>query len=152
MKLRVEVDQNLPEDEVIIRCRELNETVLALQRKISVQLQQDISLIGVWQNTEYYLHPADILFFETESKVVFAHTAENLFETEYKLYELEEELPGYFMRISKSAIVNLNHIYSIAKNVTGASAIEFVHSHKRIYVSRMYYKALKERMAERRRG
>lgn len=32
------------------------------------------------------------------------HTAVDIYETDYKLYELEQLLPGYFMRISKSAI------------------------------------------------
>lgn len=93
----------------------------------------------------------EILFFETESKLVYAHTRDNVLETEYKLYELEELLPGFFMRISKSAIVNLNHIYSIARNLTSSSVVEFAQSHKQVYVSRNYYKALVERLAEKRR-
>ena len=31
----------------------------------------------------------EIIFFETESKEVRAHTRNDMFETEYKLYELE---------------------------------------------------------------
>ena len=44
--------------------------------------------------------------FETEEKVVYAHTKDDMFQVKYRLYELEEILPGYFMRISKSTILN----------------------------------------------
>ena len=50
------------------------------------------------------------------------------------------------MRISKSCIVNLDYIYSITRNLTASSVVEFVGSSKRILVSRSYYKALMERL------
>ena len=101
--------------------------------------------------TSYYVPLKEILFFETEGKSVRAHTAEKMYEADHKLYQLEESLPGYFMRISKSAIVNLNGIYSITRNLTAASAVEFYGTIKKVYVSRSYYKALIERMGEKRK-
>lgn len=83
--------------------------------------------------------------------MINAHTAEKLYVTDYKLYELEESLPGNFMRISKSAIVNLDHIYSITRNLTASSLVEFYGTLKKVYVSRNYYKALVERLGEKRR-
>ena len=74
-----------------------------------------------------------------------------MLETGYKLYQLEELLPNAFLRISKSAIVNLNQVYSITRNLTASSLVEFMHSHKRVYVSRNYYKMLVERLAEKRK-
>lgn len=85
-------------------------------------------------------------FFETENKTVQAHTRTEMYQTERKLYELEEELPGSFMRISKSSIVNLRQIYAITKNLAGASRIEFAGCHKCVYVSRSFYRALSERL------
>jgi len=84
--------------------------------------------------------------------VVTAHTTEKMYESSYRLYELEEILPGYFMRISKSTIVNLKQIYSITRNLTASSAVEFCGSNKKVYVSRIFYKALIERMSEKRRS
>ena len=96
--------------------------------------------------------PAEqIVFFETENKQVFAHTKTDMYETEYKLYELEELLSKDFMRVSKSTIVNLKHIFSITKNIASSSVVEFRDSHKRVYVSRNYYKALIEQLDERRK-
>ncbi len=151
MKVRIEIEEELQEDEVVIRCSRMDEQIINIQAAILEQTRgkQQISLKN--GDTEYYLPLEDILFFETENKTVFAHTREKMLETEYKLYELEELLPGSFMRISKSAIVNLDPIYSITRNLTASSVVEFVHSHKQIYVSRNYYKPLVERLAEKRK-
>lgn len=67
-----------------------------------------------------------------------------------KLFELEEILPRKFVRVSKSAIVNVKHIYSVERNITSASLICFAGTHKQLYASRSYYKLLKLRLGERR--
>ena len=94
----------------------------------------------------------DIYFFETEGREIRAHTADKLFVCPYKLYELEDLLPGCFMRISKSSIANMDHIYSITRNLTASSIVEFTGSNKHALVSRGYYKALTERLHERKLG
>lgn len=151
MKVRIEIEEELQEEEVVIRCSKMNEQILKIQVAIMEHAggKQHIALKN--GDTEYYLPLEEILFFETENKTVYAHTRDKMLETEYKLYELEELLPGSFMRISKSAIVNLEPIYSITHNLTASSVVEFVHSHKQIYVSRNYYKPLVERLAEKRK-
>ena len=101
-------------------------------------------------NTEYYLSLDEILFFETDNATINAHTKNDIYQTRYKLYELEEILPGSFMRISKSAIVNTGHIYSINRNLTASSVIAFEGTHKQVYVSRAYYKPLINKLQEKR--
>ena len=94
----------------------------------------------------------DIYFFETEGREIRAHTAEQIFMCGYRLYELEELLPGSFMRISKSTIANLDHIYSITRNLTASSEVEFAGSAKKALVSRSYYKPLVERLNSKKLG
>ena len=107
-------------------------------------------LICYKEDTEYYLSLDEILFFETEAKEVWVHTTDKMYQTRYKLYELEELLPGHFMRVSKSTILNTNRIYSITRNLTASSVVEFMGSHKQVYVSRYYYKPLKCKLEEKR--
>lgn len=151
MKVKVEIDENLEEDYVVIHCKRLNEQIMQVQNILADIGSQDKTILLHRENKEYYLPLDKILFFETENKEVQVHTKTEIYDVEYKLYELEELLPGYFMRISKSAIVNLNQIYSISRNLTASSLIEFVNCHKQVYVSRNYYKALVDRLAEKRR-
>ena len=152
MKVRIEIHEDLTEDEVVIRCARINESVLKLQNIVSDIGCNTKSLVLTRGETDYFVPQEQILFFETEGKTVSAHTADKMYETQYRLYELEEMLPGSFMRISKSTIVNLNRIYSITRNLTASSVIEFSDSIKKVYVSRNYYKALIERMGEKRRN
>lgn len=150
MKVTIEVDENLSEECVVIKCKELNDNIIKMQQALAEHTKSDMTMALHKTDKEYYMPLDKIIFFETENKEVRAHTREEIYETTYKLYELEELLPGYFMRISKSTIVNLNHIYSITKNIAASSVVEFGDSHKKVYVSRNYYKALVERLAEKR--
>lgn len=55
------------------------------------------------------------------------------------------------MRVSKSTILNTNHIYSITRRISSSSKIEFQNTHKQVYVSRYYYKPLKIKLLEKRK-
>lgn len=149
MKFRIEIEDGLKEEEIIIRCSGINQEIQRIQKAISDSITQQ--LLVYQGNTEFYLAPEEILFFETEGATVNAHTVENQYQVKYKLYELEKLLPSEFMRISKSTVVNVLLIYSITKNITGASAVEFRNTHKKVYVSRYYYKPLRDQLEEKRR-
>lgn len=152
MRVKIEIEEGLAEEEVIIKCGCLSESVINLQNYISKQGSSKRCLPLNNGDTEYYIPMEDIYFFETEGREIRAHTADKLFFCNYKLYELEELLPGNFMRISKSAIANLDHIYSITRNLTASSEVEFNRSNKKALVSRAYYKALTERLNIRKLG
>ena len=151
MKVVIELDEELDEECIVIKCRRLDDNIVSIQKLLTDEGNGERDILLYKGDKSYYVPLSKILFFETENKHIWAHTASDMFETEYKLYELEELLPGYFMRISKSTIVNLNHIYSITKNITSSSIIEFNECHKQVYVSRNYYKALIERLENKRK-
>ena len=73
-----------------------------------------------------------------------------MYKIKYKLYELEEILPGYFMRVSKSTILNMKKIYAMHKSISGPCLVEFENTHKQVYVSRRYYKLLRIKLEEKR--
>ena len=152
MKIRIEMEPELTEDEVVLRCRQLTPEIVRLQESIIEQCSHSSQFILYKEETEYYVSLDEILFFETEGGCVIAHTADEMYTARHKLYELEEILPGSFLRISKSSIVNCNKIYSVSRNLTAASRIEFHNTHKQIYVSRGYYKILKTKLEEKRLG
>jgi DNA-binding LytR/AlgR family response regulator len=59
-------------------------------------------------------------------------------------------LPGNFIRVSKSSILNSAKVRAIHKNITGASEVEFVGSNKKVFVSRNYFKVLMAKLEEKR--
>ena len=146
MKLKLEMVPEMEETEVIIKCANIDSDILRLQQVIDEFIHGKNSFVFYKEDTEFYFSVEEVLFFETEGNKVNAHTIDDVYTVKYKLFELEELLPGHFVRISKSGIVNANKIYSIQRNITSSSAIEFQGSHKQIFVSRSYYKVLKNKL------
>lgn len=150
MKIRMEIDESIAEDEVFIRCKELSEDIVSLQRQLSEVINQKMQLHVTKSDKEYFITLEEVLFFETADATVAVHTSDDIYSTKQKMYELEEILPGSFMRVSKSTIINTKKIRSIHKNITGASEVEFSKTMKKAYVSRMYIKALMNKLEEKR--
>lgn len=142
MKIKIEIDPTIEEPEVTIKCPALDDTVTNLQRVLSEAALQKNRITFRQGDSEYYFPVEKVLFFETTDNGIVAHTENDEFTVDYKLYELEELLPSYFMRIAKSTILNSRKVYSITRNLTASSKVEFEGSHKIVYVSRNYYKAL----------
>jgi len=147
LKLRIEVSDGTQEDEVIIRCGRVDETVEKLKEYV---LSLSSPGVEFYKGTQVYYFPVEeILFFETDGEQVYAHSANDAFKVKHRLYELEKILPRKFVRAAKGTIVNTARIHAINRNLTSASQIRFIGTHKHIYVSRHYYKSLKEKMDER---
>ena len=150
MKISIEIEEDLEEDAVLIRCRRVTKEISAIQKAVSEAASATQKFVFYKGNTEYYLMLDEILFFETDECGISAHTRADAYKINYKLYELEDILPGFFMRVSKSTILNTNHIYSINRNLTASSVVAFADTHKQVYVSRYYYKPLISKLEEKR--
>ncbi|MBQ8527414.1 MAG: LytTR family transcriptional regulator [Lachnospiraceae bacterium] len=150
MKIKIEIDENLTEEEIVIRGSSLTEEMTAVQKAVAEVLARKQTLTFYKNETEFYIPLEDILFFETDGGGISAHTASDVYTVKYKLYELEKVLPRNFIRVSKSTILNVSKIYSVERNLTASSVVEFAGSHKQVYVSRYYFKSLKISLEEKR--
>ena len=110
LKVKIEIDPEAPECEVTIRCGKVDEEVLRIQRLLTESPAQVAQISFFEEDSEYFLPLDAVLFFETDGGLIRAHTADDEFETKYKLYELEERLPSYYVRISKSTILNTHKL------------------------------------------
>jgi len=74
-----------------------------------------ITQVPVFANKRILIVPvADVLWFGVEYRLVYAHTGERAYMTNYTLRELEERLdPSVFFRSHKSSLVNLQHVKEI---------------------------------------
>lgn len=151
VKIIIEIVDTLAEDEVVIRCCRVDETVQNIQKYILEQSSPGTKITFYKENREFYFPLDEVLFFETEGEDIYAHTANDAYQIKYRLYELEQILPRHFVRAAKSTIVNITQVYSITRNITASSLINFTGSHKHVYVSRHYYQQLRERLSERSR-
>ena len=150
MKIRIEVIPEIGETEIVIQCREVDEAISKIQKAISDTTTRKQSFIFFKEEREYFFSLDEIVFFETADNQMHAHTGSDVFQVKYRLYELEEILPGNFMRVSKSTILNTDRIISITKNLASANTVSFTETHKQVFVSRYYYRALKDKLESRR--
>ena len=65
----------------------------------------------------------DIIVFSADEGLVYARTHDAEFLTDYTLKELEERTAGSFVRINRSAMVNLEYIDRIDSNGDGSATI-----------------------------
>ena len=113
MRLILKENKDLRETEVEIRYRTRDEEVESL---ISAVKDSCDKLVGFKDNGDSVLLGfSKILYFEAVDRFVFAYTTSEVLKIKHTLYELEDDLKGkLFVRISKSTIVNIKAIKSIA--------------------------------------
>ena len=143
MKITIETPIEGQEDEVIFRCANLDERLL----KIISSLKSDQgSLTGYADDCIVKLNPKDIFYFESVDNKVFAYSGKNVYEIRKKLYEIEEEfLNSDYMRISKSAIINISKIAYVKPILNGRFEAKLKNDEK-IIISRQYVNELKKRL------
>lgn len=66
---------------------------------------------------------AEIRRFSARDGLVYAHSGEGRHLTDYTLSELEERTSGVFVRVSRSALVHLEHIDGIVSNGDGSAML-----------------------------
>ena len=143
MKINLDIDGKYDDTEVIIRAPHLNndiERMVAMMRMIDMQ-------IAVRKDNETYLLDADkILYIEAVDRKTFVYTNSENYESELKLYELEQQLTERdFLRISKQTIVNLRKIKSLKTDVNRKIRITLQNG-EQIVVSRMYSDDLRRKL------
>ena len=143
MKIRI---QDLPEgeaEEIVIRCRGMDEHLLKLvyalragREKLTVSRQERL----------FRILPSAVYYFEAVDNRVFAYLEKEVYETKLKLYELEERLAGTdFFRASKSTVINLAKVESLSPAFNGRFEAAMKNGEKLI-VSRQYVPVLKEKL------
>ena len=100
MKVRIELDDRLADTELVIRVSRIDERIQKIQDALNEATAP--AILFYKENSEYFVDLAEILFFETDGAKIFAHARNDAYEVKLKLYELEELLPRYSCRISKS--------------------------------------------------
>jgi len=88
-----------------------------------------------------------VLYFVAEGQIVRCFTAEAAGEVRERLYELEDRLPpSSFMRVSKSAIANLDAVREVHPWFGRGLLLRFGREGRQVEVSRNYVGVLKDRL------
>ena len=147
MKLKIEIEQGA-EREVIIRADEIDDEV----KRVRAALEKAISFSGEIAlksaGGEVFMPYTEIFFFEVQGDRTYAHTRSDCYVCSLRLTELTDILPKSFCRATKSSLVNTMKIRSITRSPTGVGEVAFNGTEKRAFISRMYYKEVREIIEE----
>ena len=141
MKYTIIIDKNR-EEEVIIYAKEKSELTDEIERLVS---GNSFEIIGYDKNGDgVRLATDDVYCFTVEDNKIFAITEKEKLRLRCRLYQLEEVLPEYFVKINQSCVANIRKIARFDTSVSGTLLIKFKNGYKD-YVSRRQMKAVKER-------
>jgi DNA-binding LytR/AlgR family response regulator len=143
MKIIIEEGNLEEEDQIIIRCKELDETILKL---ISDLRMGQHKLTGIRDGTITMIDPSHVYYFEGVDNKVFLYCKQNVYETKLKLYEIEEQYQNTnYIRASKSVILNVAKIKSISPAYSGRFEATLFNGEK-VVISRQYVPELKKKL------
>ena len=146
MKIHINEDPQYKEIEITINCNRLSPDI---ERLISMLRVYDLKLTGKKDGQSYILDAAKVLYIDTVDKKTFFYTKTDVYETDLKLYELEDMLAAMdFFRANKSCIINLHQIISIKPDIDGKLLVTMSNKEK-LYVSRQYSPIIKARLGVR---
>lgn len=143
MKITILESADGDEDEIIIRCRHMDQKLL----KLIYALKSGQDRITALRDGQFYqVAPRDIYYFEAVDNKIFLYLEQEVYETKLKLYELEEQFQGSdFFRASKSCIVNLAKVKSVSPAFNGRFEA-LMKNGERVMISRQYVPFLKEKL------
>ena len=147
MLLKIEIDPDRDE-EIVIRAKGMSDELTRLQNGISSLLSKSGEISVRSGDDETFLSPSEILFAEISGGKTFVHTVGNVFSCSYRLHELEEMLPKTFVKASKGCLVNTSLIRALSRTPTGIGEAGFSNSNKKIYISRMYFRGVRDKIEE----
>ena len=129
------------EDEIIVKCHYIDDDITLLLN----QLKNGSSQMNFLKNNKIvFVEKKDIFYFESVDDKVFAYTQDDVFETNLKLYELEQLFYSKsFFRANKAVLVNLNKIKSLSPAFGGRFEAILKNDYK-VIIARNYVPKLKE--------
>lgn len=143
MKIRIE-HAPLEENEVILRCTQLDDEML---RVLSL-LRSEMQKLLVWNEHREMLplSVSKVVYCETVEEKTFAYTHDGIYQTALSLAELEDRWGdlGLF-RAGKSSVVNLHEIQKL-KNCGSGRIEALLTTGEKMVISRRYAPILRERL------
>ena len=128
-------------EQLEIRCHEITEQVREIVTFVKSRQGQ---LNGIIEGKQYEIPVMDIYYIEAVDSKVFLHSSKKVYETRQRIYELENALKEkYFLRVSKSLLLNLMKVKSIKPAVNGRFTA-ILQSGEEIMISRKYVPELKK--------
>ena len=143
MIISIRIIPEQEDTELTVSCRKLTPEI---ERMIATLRMMDNQLTVRLDDTIHILDVYEILYVEAVDRKTFVYTKDQVFESDFRLYELEGQLSdSYFFRINKSCIVNLRKIKTLKADLERRIRIT-MDNEEQLIASRMYADELRKRL------
>lgn len=142
MKVHLEQVKSKEEEEAIIKAVSVTDEITG-----AIELLEGGSKgIAVIKDDQVHIIKASAVYYiESVDKKTFVYTKDVCYDCKYRLYELETILGGYFMRCSKSMIINLKKVRNVKSQLSGRIDATLIND-ETVVISRGYVKEVKRRL------
>ena len=145
MKTEVHIDSHFQEEAVTITAPRLSTRVEQVRDFVEM-LDQKERLRAKKEGDTYLVETRLFHRFYIENRQVVGETKDDHFILTGPLYQLSEDLPIYFLKISQSEIINTKEIDHL--HFTGSGSVQiYLKNGSLTYSSRRYLKAIKEKLS-----
>ena len=128
-------------EQMEIRCHEVTEEIKEIVTFVKTRQGK---LTGIQEERQFEIPVSEVCYIEAVDNKVFIYTQKQVYETRQKLYEMEELLKEkYFLRVSKSLLLNIMKVQSIKPALNGRF-LAVLQSGEEIIISRKYVPELKK--------
>ena len=143
MKIEVLVDEAAEDLTISVTCKKLTPEI---EKMLATLRMMDHQLTAKKGAEIYLLDTAQVIYIESVERKSLIYTADEIYESDFRLYELEQQLEEYgFVRVSKSFLIHLQHIRSLKAEIDRKVRITMSNG-EQIIASRQYADALKKRL------
>ena len=146
MKVECKISADYKEPYAVLHINKMTETVAEIISMLEKENVNSLTLIGTKEKKTYFIKPEDISLVRTEGREIVCYDKlKNRYVLDKPLYELENILDIHFVRISKSAIVNMKQINHVEASFNGTMELVMKNG-VTDYISRSFRKSFKERL------
>jgi len=138
--------QDLEKPEVTIAYREMTESVKRVSDFVRYVEQ---TILCKKENEDFMVPVSEIYYVESVDKKTFLYCETAVFQSNYKLYEVENMLSHTsFVRVSKSTILNIEKLRGV-KTLANSKLEAMLSNGERVCVTRKYLKDIKSALLRR---
>lgn len=142
MQVEIKVIENLKDPYAIIYTSRLTEDIQQIVNTIGDGFVNNI-IIGIENERNIVLHAEEVYMIRIENEKPYIYCKNERYVSRKRLIEIETMLDKRFMRISKTAIINLEYVKGVEAGFGGMMLIILKNGCKE-YVSRKYLPNLKK--------
>ena len=139
----IQIMEGMDKSRVIIECKEINDEILRLKAHIRLFHAR---LTAHAEGKTVFVDAVNALYFESVDDRTYLYTADSVFCCDLRLYQITEKLDQVgFVRISKSTVANLHHMYAIRREKNRTLTAEMSNGEK-VQVSRTYLQEIQRKL------